>query len=78
MIERGDPGAELGDLDQPPALWTLYRTMNLSGEIPAELGGLTNLQNLFLYGTMNLSGEIPAELGGLTSLLNLYLYGTIT
>ncbi len=45
----------------------------LSGEIPAELGGLTNLQRLFLYDNM-LSGEIPAELGNLTNLKFLYLF----
>ena len=39
----------------------------LSGEIPAELGDLTNLQELYLDSN-TLSGAIPAELGGLTSL----------
>ena len=54
----------------------LYLTdNNLSGEIPAELGDLTSLQNLYLAQN-GLSGEIPAELGGLTSLLYLYLWGT--
>ena len=42
--------------------------MNLSGEIPAELGGLTNLQNAVSQRQNGLSGEIPAELGDLTSL----------
>ena len=39
----------------------------LSGEIPAELGSLTNLQVLNLYDN-ELSGTIPAELGQLTNL----------
>ena len=39
----------------------------LSGEIPAALGGLTNLTVLSLWGNQ-LSGEIPAALGGLTNL----------
>ena len=39
----------------------------LSGEIPAELGNLTNLQVLSLS-INTLSGEIPAELGNLTNL----------
>ena len=39
----------------------------LSGEIPAELGNLTNLQVLS-FSINTLSGEIPAELGRLTNL----------
>ena len=45
---------------------------NLSGEIPPELGGLSNLTRLFL-GSNDLTGEIPPELGGLSSLQTLYL-----
>ncbi len=44
----------------------------LSGTIPPELGGLTNLQNLALADNQ-LSGTIPPELGGLTNLQNLAL-----
>ena len=44
----------------------------LSGEIPAELENLTNLQVLSLS-TNTLSGEIPAELGNLTNLQSLSL-----
>ena len=40
---------------------------NLTGEIPAELGNLTNLERLGLEGNQ-LRGEIPAELGNLTNL----------
>ena len=40
---------------------------DLSGEIPAELGSLSNLTELGLHGN-NLSGEIPAELGSLSNL----------
>ena len=51
----------------------LYLTdNNLSGEIPAELGDLSSLQNLYLWQN-NLSGEIPAELGDLSNLLVLFL-----
>ena len=39
----------------------------LSGEIPAELGSLINLQDLWL-GENQLSGEIPPELGNLARL----------
>ena len=46
----------------------------LSGAIPAELGGLANLQDLNL-GRNQLSGPIPAELGGLGNLGTLWLFG---
>ena len=44
----------------------------LSGEIPPELGSLTNLTELYLYGNQ-LSGEIPPELGNLANLQRLDL-----
>ena len=44
----------------------------LSGEIPAELGRLASLLELYLDHN-ELSGEIPAELGDLTNLQLLYL-----
>ena len=43
------------------------RWSNLSGEIPPEIGYLTNLQKLFLLGN-NLTGEIPQEIGNLINL----------
>ena len=39
----------------------------MTGEIPAELGDLTNLEGLDLASNQ-LTGEIPAELGSLTNL----------
>ena len=44
----------------------------LTGEIPPELGSLSNLTALYLD-TNALSGEIPAELGSLSNLTALYL-----
>ena len=46
----------------------------MSGEIPPELGGLTNLRELSLVSN-ELSGEIPPELGALTNLQYLTLWG---
>ena len=45
----------------------------MSGEVPAELGSLANLEELSLY-VNQLSGEIPAELGNLANLQWLSLY----
>ena len=44
----------------------------LSGEIPAELGSLSNLRGLYLHDN-SLGGEIPAELGSLSNLTLLNL-----
>ena len=48
---------------------------DLAGEIPAELGNLTNLEHLYLRGN-DLTGEIPAELGNLSNLDDLRLNKT--
>jgi len=48
--------------------------MELSGEIPSEIGDLTNLTNLDLGGNQ-LSGEIPSEMCNLTNLTELELGG---
>ena len=39
----------------------------MTGEIPSELGSLSNLKRLELSGN-DLSGEIPSELGSLSNL----------
>jgi Leucine-rich repeat (LRR) protein len=46
----------------------------LSGELPAELGNLANLKELYLSNNQ-LSGEIPSELGSLANLRQLNLWG---
>ena len=46
---------------------------NLTGTLPAEFGGLSNLTDLVLYNN-HLTGEIPPELGGLLNLTALSLY----
>ena len=45
----------------------------LTGEIPAELGNLSNLVDLRLHANQ-LTGEIPEELGNLSNLEHLYLH----
>ena len=45
----------------------------LTGKVPSELGGLSNLRSLYLYGHQ-LTGPIPMELGGLAKLESLYLH----
>ena len=45
----------------------LLQERQLTGEIPTGLGGLSNLQGLYLWGNQ-LTGEIPPELGGLSNL----------
>ena len=45
----------------------------MTGEIPTELGSLSNLETLDLGGNQ-LTGDIPTELGSLSNLQGLYLY----
>ena len=50
----------------------LLQERQLTGEIPTELGNLSNLTGLYL-GENQLTGEIPTELGNLSNLRELYL-----
>ena len=52
----------------------LLQERQLTGEIPTELGSLSNLQGLSLWGNQ-LTGEIPTGLGGLSNLQGLWLQG---
>ena len=59
--------------DGPGRVTALHLPGNqLIGEMPKELGSLSNLQVLYLSSNQ-LSGEIPEELGGLSTLRGLYL-----
>ena len=50
----------------------------LIGEIPSEIGYLTNLKYLYLAHNQ-LTGSVPSEIGNLTNLRNLYLdYNQLT
>ena len=64
-VDRGDTGG-VGGPDQPGTGCDqpLSSGNQLTGEIPAELGSLTNLKRLYLNSNQ-LTGEIPAELGDL-------------
>ena len=63
------------DTDDDGRVIVLFLNDNeLSGEIPPELGSLSNLLGLDLGGN-DLSGEIPAWLGSLSNLTHLYLAG---
>ena len=53
-------------------LWLGLTDNGLTGEIPAELGKLANLERLHLYSN-RLTGEIPPELGKLANLEELEL-----
>ena len=48
---------------------------NLVGELPAALGGLTELRFLSFFNNFNLTGVLPAELGNLRKLERLTLQG---
>ena len=72
-VERGDTGVAGQPLQPERAVPPPQLDLNdLSGEIPAELGSLSNLKLLYLYGN-DLSGGIPAELGRLSNLAHLEL-----
>ena len=53
--------------------WLILATNQLTGEIPPELGSLSNLRRLWLHDN-DLSGKIPTELGNLSRLAYLDLY----
>ena len=53
---------------------TLYLPYSgLTGEIPSEIGNLTNLIDLRLFNNQ-LTGSIPSEIGNLTNLTTLWLW----
>ncbi len=63
-------GVSTNESGQVIRLWLFSN--GLSGQIPVELGQLTNLETLAL-GSNELSGQIPVELGQLTNLKTLAL-----
>ena len=65
-------GVEADDIGRVTGLHLSFN--RLTGEMPAELGNLTNL-NWMSLSHNQLSGQIPAELGSLTNLHTLELYG---
>ncbi len=69
-IARWD-GITLGGSPQRVTRVQLHRR-ELSGRIPAEIGNLAMLEELWLY-VNELSGAIPAELGNLSNLTGLFV-----
>ena len=59
--------------DNGRVTWLYLNENRLSGEIPPELGSLSNLESLELAQN-RLSGEIPSELGNLANLEEMYLW----
>ena len=72
-------GASIGEWDgvttddNGRVTWLYLSENRLSGEIPPELGSLSNLESLELAQN-RLSGEIPSELGNLANLEEMYLW----
>ena len=60
----------MGDLALVTELW--LRRNDLTGTIPAELGGMTGLRRLYLDGN-RLTGGIPVRLANLASIERLWL-----
>ena len=78
LAERRSPRAN-GRASAPTTTGALqpleFYGNGLSGEIPAELGSLSNLESLKLSNNGNgLSGEIPPELSSLSNLKSLELH----
>ena len=73
LVQRNMLSGEIPDLSGLTSLvWLgLYDNM-LSGDIPATVGGIADLEVLYLHGN-DLTGMVPMEIGSLASLTNLWL-----
>ena len=74
-IEHGDYNVELWG-ESYSVFNTTELNLNshgLTGEIPSEIGNLSNLERLYLYNN-ELTGEIPSGIGNLTNLKILSIY----
>ena len=68
----GELPQDMGKLSKLVHFWG-YRN-KWSGNLPATLGNITTLQNLYLYSNNKFSGEIPENYRNLTNLRNLWLH----
>ena len=74
-LEEGDRFAcKVAGVSSLAEITSLVLTTGTAFELPAEIGGLSNLQILDLGGTR--ISSLPAEIGGLSNLRSLYLSNT--
>ena len=71
---RGSRAAQMVAEEIQPRQAGHLHSNRLTGEIPKELGDLSDLEGLWLQRN-SLTGEIPPELGRLSNLKWLWLYG---
>ncbi|XP_031119284.1 probable leucine-rich repeat receptor-like protein kinase At5g49770 [Ipomoea triloba] len=57
----------------PKVVQLTLSSMNLSGQLPGDIGGLSELQTLDLSNNKDLTGPLPPEIGNLKKLSNLNL-----
>nr|GME18259.1 probable leucine-rich repeat receptor-like protein kinase At5g49770 [Ipomoea batatas] len=57
----------------PKVVQLTLSSMNLSGQLPGDIGGLSELQTLDLSNNKDLTGTLPPEIGNLKKLSNLNL-----
>nr|GLL17434.1 probable leucine-rich repeat receptor-like protein kinase At5g49770 isoform X1 [Ipomoea trifida] len=57
----------------PKVVQLTLSSMNLSGQLPGDIGGLSELQTLDLSNNKDLTGTLPPEIGNLKELSNLNL-----
>jgi RHS repeat-associated protein len=70
----GSLSESIGKLTKLKTFWGYSNKW--SGALPAGMGNITGLEDLYLYGNTELSGELPASWSALTNLKNLWIHYT--